>query len=222
MATLADLQDYKANLVLKPLRGAVLLAPMTAAVPVSFTTGAGGDLVNFSGYSSLGHIAREAPPTFTPETESNAVQAWGVLDEVREDMIRRTLRVGFTPIETNKHVLSVYENVILDAVTADATSGEVNIDIPITPQTIDYRAIFLAVDGAGDDEIYFGRFLPRCSMVEAGAENWAEDQAASRPVTFKAKVDSSAGYSSRLFFGGPGWQKRVEAAGFSGYTYTGS
>ena len=222
MADFDVLADLKANLVLKPLRGAVLIAKMTVPVPVKFTTGPSGDLIDLTGYHSLGHIAREAPPTFTPETESNAVQAWGVLDEVREDMIRRTLRVGFTPIETNKHVISLYENVILDDITADPTNGEVNIPIPVTPQTIDYRAIFLSVDGAGDEEIYFGRVLPRTSMVEAGAESWAQDQAASRPVTMKAKVDPGVGYSSRLFFGGPGWQKRVEAAGFSGYSYSGS
>lgn len=215
MANFADIADFKASLVLKATKGAVLVAPMTANVPVSFTTGAQADLVDFSDFTSVGLIAKEAPPTFTPETQSTTVEAWGVLDEVREDLIKRTLSVGFTPIQTTKQVLGMYHGLDLSAVKADATTKEVQFSEAVSPSAMFYRTIFLAVDGKPGEEIFFGRVLPKATIPEVAAQSWNTDSAISYPLTLKAKVDDTLGYSSRLFFGGPGWQKIVADAGFS-------
>lgn len=208
------LVDLKADLVMKPLKGAVLVAPMSTAIPIAFTTGATADLVAFTGFKSVGHIDKAAPPTFTPATESSVVEAWGVLDEIREDVIKRSLSVGYTPIETNKTVLGLYHNVNLAAVVPDAVTKEVQFSEPTSPDTIEYRTIFLGIDGSGTDRIYFGRILPRSSISEVSAQDWNPDSAVRYPMTVKAKVDGTLGYSSRLFFGGPGWQARVARNGF--------
>jgi hypothetical protein len=215
MATFATLADFKASLVLKPTRGCVLVAPMTAAVPVAFTTGATADLVDFTGFKSLGLIDKAAPPTFTPETETSVVEAWGVLEEVREDIIKRTLSVGYTPIETNAKVLELYHNIDLAAVTPAATTSEVSFAEPTVPAAREYRTIFLGIDGAPGKEIYFGRMLPRATVSEVAAQSWNQDSAVTYPMTLKAKVDEDEGYASRLFFGGPGWQDLVAKAGFT-------
>ncbi|QOH59888.1 phage tail tube protein [Rhodococcus rhodochrous] len=215
MASIATIQDFKANLVRKATRGAVLVAPMSASIPVSFTTGAAADLVAFTGFESVGLISKDAPPTFTPETQSNAVEAWGVLEEVREDIIKRTLSVGFTPIQSSKKVLEMYHNVDLSAITADPVTKEVQFSEPTDPSTTYYRTIFLAVDGKPGEEIYFGRVLPRASIAEVAAQDWNPESAIAYPMTVKAKVDDVLGYSSRLFFGGPGWAQLVEEAGFT-------
>ncbi|SLG40420.1 Uncharacterised protein [Mycobacteroides abscessus subsp. abscessus] len=215
MADFATIADLKANLVLKATRGAVLVAPPTASIPVAFTTGATADLVAFTGFTSVGHIDKAAPPVFTPETESSVVEAWGVLEEVREDIIKRTLSVGYTPIETNKQVLEMYHNIDLSAVQADSVTKEVQISEPTAPASRTYRTIFLGIDGEPGKEIYFGRVLPRATVSEVAAQNWTSDSAVSYPMTLKAKVDPVLGYASRLFFGGPGWADLVTDAGFT-------
>ena len=209
------LLDLKAELVRKPNKGAVLIAPMTAAIPVKFTTGATADLVDFTGFSSVGHIAKDAPPSFTPDVQSTTIEAWGVLEEVREDVIKRTLAVGYTPIETSRRVLEMYHNVDLSQVVPDTTTGEVQFSEPTSPATRYYRTIFLGIDGAEGEEIYFGRILPRATVSEVAAQDWGTDKALSYPMTLKAKVDSTLGYSSRLFFGGPGWKALAGKHGFA-------
>ncbi len=216
MPSFETLAELKADLVRKPLKGAVLVAPTTATIPVAFTSGASADLVAFTGFKSVGHIARDAPPTFTPEVQTSTVEAWGVLEEIREDIIRRNLSVGYTPIETNKTVLEMYHNVDLSAVTPDATTKEVQFSESSSPATRYYRTIFLGIDGdGGADTIYFGRVLPRATVSEVAAQDWNPENALSYPMTLKAKIDSTLGYSSRLFFGGPGWASLVARAGFT-------
>lgn len=215
MANFADIADFKASLVLKATKGAVLVAPMSVDVPVAYTTGAQADLIDFSDFTSVGLIAKEAPPTFTPETQTSIVEAWGVLEEVREDIIKRTLSVGYTPIQSSAQVLSLYHNVDLSAVKATAVTKEVQFSESNEPSTTHYRTMFLAIDGKPGEEIYFGRMLPKATVSQVAAQNWNPDSAISYPMTVKAKVDDVLGYSSRLFFGGPGWQKIVTEAGFS-------
>lgn len=209
------LDNLKASLVLKATRGAVLVGDMDTAVPVSFTTGASADLVDLSTYTVVGHLDKGAPPVFTPEIQRSAVEAWGVLEEVREDIIKRTLTVGFTPIETNKQVLSMYHNIDLSAIVADAVTKEVSFAEPTAPASRHYRTIFLGIDGEPGKEIYFGRVLPKATISEVSAQNWNSDSAVTYPMSLKAKVDDELGYASRLFFGGPGWAELVEDAGFT-------
>jgi len=215
MASITTIQDFKASLVRKATRGAVLVAPMTAQIPIAFTTGPSADLVTFTGFKSVGLIGKDAPPTFTPEVQANAVEAWGVLEEVREDIIKRSLSVGFTPIQSSKTVLEMYHNVDLSAITADPVTKEVQFSESTDPSTTYCRTIFLAVDGKPGEEIYFGRVLPRASVAEVSAQDWNPESAIAYPMTVKAKVDDTLGYSSRLFFGGPGWASIVEEAGFT-------
>ena len=214
MAFNNTLLNLKQELVRKSTKGAVLIAPMATAIPIAFTTGATADLVAFTGFTSIGHIDKGAPPTFTPEVQTSTVEAWGVLEEVREDIIKRTLTVGYTPIETNKQVLEMYHNVDLSAVVADATTKEVQFSEPTTPSTKHYRTIFLSIDGPPGEEVYFGRVLPKASVSEVSAQSWNTDGAITYPMSLKAKVDSTLGYSSRMFFGGPGWKTICAAAGF--------
>ena len=217
MPSVDALLDLKADLVRKALKGAVLAGKMSATIPVKFTTGASADLVDLStsGLKSLGHIAKDAPPTFTPEVAKSAVEAWGVIEEIREDIIKRSLSVGYTPIETNKSVLEMYEGIDLSAVEADATTSEVQFSASTSPDTKYYRTVFLAIDGSGADAVYFGRVLPRATVSEVSAQNWNPDSAVTYPMTLGAKVDPILGYASRLFFGGPGWKAIAARAGFT-------
>lgn len=202
--TFDALADKNSELIFKPLKGAVLIAPYSTAIPTSFTSGASADLEELTGFTSLGLIGADNPPSFAPTVESSDVEAWGELEPPRTDIISRQMAVSFTTIETRRQALELFSGVDLSATEADAVTHEIAWNDATSPSTTYFRLIFLAVDGAGADAKYFFKILPRASVSDISEQSWAQDSALSYGFTFAPKIDPTLGYSVRNVIGGPG------------------
>ncbi|WP_280404960.1 hypothetical protein [Nocardia brasiliensis] len=216
MADFATIRDLKQKLIRKPLAGAVLLAPYATALPATYFTGATSDLTDLktAGFKSIGHISKENAPTFTPEVESSEVEAWGLLEAARIDMISRKTTIAWTGLETHKLNLELWHNADLSTVKFDATTGETKFADPVEPSITYRRAVFLSVDGAGANRIYMIREVPKFTVTEVGEQQLNQENAVEYAITGRAFVDDVAGYAVKTIFGGPGWKAIAADAGF--------
>lgn len=214
--TFDALSDWNQELILRPLKGAVLIAPYSTAVPAAFTSGASADLEALTGFTSLGYIAKDAPPSFSPSTEISEVESWGALEPTRTDIISRNMTVSFTAQETKKETLELFSGVDLSAIQADAVTHEIAYNDAVSPATTYYRMIFMFVDGSGTNAKYVFKVLPRASVTEIGEQSWSPDGSLTYQFTMAAKIDPTLGYSARNVIGGPGiTATRVTDMGFT-------
>ncbi|RBO87964.1 phage tail tube protein [Nocardia puris] len=216
MADFGTIRDLKQGLIRKPLAGAILIAPYDIELPTAYFTGEGSELVDLkaSGFVSIGHVSKENAPTFTPETETSEVEAWGLLESARMDMISRKTTIQWTGLETHKLNLEMWHNTDLANVRYDASTGETAFADPVEPSITYRRALFLSVDGAAANRIFMIREAPKFSVTEVGAQSMNQDQAIEYQITGRAFVDDAKQYALRTVFGGPGWKSIVQQAGF--------
>ncbi len=213
--TFDALREAHTELIRKTLAGAVFLAPMSTALPTSLTTGASSALNTLpTGYKDLGLISKENSLSWSRDVQNNEVTSWGFSDPTRRDIVSDVTGLQFTAQETNLKTLELYNNVDLSAVTPDATTGEVQFAQPTRPSTRYYRAIAIGVDGEGTDAIFVARSMPRAMVSERGAQTWSDSGELAYQMTLTATPDTTAGYSIRHYFGGPGWKSRLAAMGF--------
>ncbi|AMS02583.1 major tail protein [Gordonia phage Yvonnetastic] len=217
MASLSDIQGVRKSLIRKPLAGGVLFAPISATVPVNWTTESGG-IITFNipaGHEPVGAISKENPPTFTPETETSDVETWGFLEATRTDIISRNTTVNFVAQETNRKTLELYHNVDLSGVEADADTGEVQFADPTAPDIIYHRAAFVSVDGQNERAIYIIKYCPNFVITEVGEQSWSSEGALEYNITGRAKVDETVGYAVKTIICGPGWLDQGDDHGFT-------
>ncbi|WP_135235679.1 hypothetical protein [Nocardia sp. CS682] len=214
--TFETLSDFKNELIRKHLKGAVFLAADSVAVPTAFTAGATAELQTLpTGYESLGKLAVEGAPNYTPEIETSAIDSFGDLESSREDIISRNTTIELTPHETRKKTLELYTGADLSSAIPDPTTGELWIKEPTTPGAKFYRYLHLGVDGAGDHAIYIWRIAPRFQITGVGAQQATREGAMAYPLTGKAKVDSQLGFAIAWAFGGPGWKPLLTKMGWT-------
>ncbi|GAA5086993.1 hypothetical protein [Nocardia iowensis] len=215
VATFEQIASANKDLLLKPLKGAVLVAPMTADVPIKFTAGADAKFQSLEGYSSLGLIDKAGGPQFRPEQQLSETESWGWLEPTRSDIVKRDMSVGFTAQEFKRTVLELVSGRSLADVQADAVTKELSWNEPVAPDTIHYRVIFLFVDGVGAREKWVLRIMPRASVTEVGQQQWNSENIAAWPITVKATADDKLGYSMRNVLCGPGVGNLVIPMGFT-------
>jgi hypothetical protein len=216
MATIADYRDVKQGQIRKGLAGAVLLGAEDADEIEFLTTGVNAELASVvSGYESLGRIARDGSPTFTPEQEQSEVLTWGELEASRVDAISKTTTISWTCQDTRRSVLELATGLDLSTVFADATTGEVQIVEPTEPDITYYRALFLMVDGRGSDAVFIGRYCPRFVVTTVGEESWNQENPLVYPFTGRALLDADLGFAVKRIYGGPGWKANLADTGFA-------
>ena len=215
MADNQTIMNIQKKLIRKMTAGAVLFADIETAIPDKLTSGADAEFTVPTGFTSLGAVSKDGSPSFTPETETSEVESWGLLEPSRTDIITRTTNVAWTSQETNKRVLGLYHNVDLDDVTADATTGETEFADPTSPDVIYHRAMFVGIDGQGENAVYIVKVCPQFTITEVGEQTWNADNAVEYQLTGQAKVDEELGYAVKTVFCGPGWKKIAAAAGFA-------
>lgn len=220
MPTYEDIALKQAELIRKALTGSLFIAPLTASLPTTLTTGAGATLAALpDDFDDIGHVTKDDGLSWSRSTEVSEVTSWGSFDPTRRDINVDMTGLNFTAQETKRLTLEMYNAVDLSGVTPTAITGEVAFSQATRPSTKYYRAFGILVDGAGADTIYVARLLPRASVTERGDQNWTDgDDALGYPMTMSAAVDSTAGYSVRHFFGGPGWRSLLEKMGFPALT----
>ncbi|MFI7608784.1 hypothetical protein ACIBTV_27240 [Micromonospora sp. NPDC049366] len=200
------LRDKKQELIRKARDGSVFIAPKSAALLTTLTTGATADLVTLpTEWEDLGWMST-AGATFGRTTESSQVQSFGSTEPTREDITRDTITMQVVAQQTSLLTIGLYTGVDTANLKGAVTTGEVSIEKPTLPNPRYYHVLGLFVDQSSDGEIYLARYMPNARITEFGEQQYGEgDDPISYPMTFTGFDDSDAGYSHRWIFGGPGW-----------------
>ncbi|MFG3710885.1 hypothetical protein [Micromonospora sp. NPDC047730] len=210
------LRDKKQELVRKAKDGSVFIADKATVTAVlgELTTGATADLATLpTGYEDLGWMST-AGASYGRTTESSQVQAFGSTEPIREDITRDTITMQVVAYETKLLTVGLYTGVDTSGVLAKAVTGEVSIEKPNLPNPRYYHALGLFVDQSSDGEIYIARYMPNARITEYGEQAYGEgDEPIGYPMTFTGFDDSTAGYSHRWIFGGPGWLALLDKMG---------
>lgn len=202
--SVASIGGRKNRLIRKALDAVVFAAPETAD-PIDALTGADGELAQLPlGYVTLGHHTEEEGLNWTREVENSDVRSHGSQEPTRRDIISDVSGLAVIAQETKMQTLEMFNNVDLSDVTPDPVSGEIAFNRSTSPSTTYYRILAVAEDGAGDDKLYFARFLPRASVTEFAEQSWSKSTEVRYELTLTAYVDEDLGYSVREFVGGPG------------------
>ncbi|WIC89661.1 major tail protein [Rhodococcus phage Apiary] len=217
MPSFSALAKRQGELIRKPLAGIIAVADMETELLADFklTSGATSDLVALDDYDQLGWISKSDGLTFSSDTETSDVESWGALEPTRSDITKDVTSAQFTCQETNKKVLEMYYNVDLSAVQGDSVTSEVAFNSSTEPSTTYRRMIFLSKDGAGTNEIYIAKIMPRASVTAKADQTWNSEDALTYGMTVTAKMDSTLGYAVRHHFAGPGWAKQLVKMGFT-------
>lgn len=205
--------------VRKALKGGVLIAPISTALPASLTidsptTPGTPVLQTLTGFVSLGYIA-DGGAVFTENIQSADVQAWGLLEPVRRDITSDVTELKVTALESNKETLATYYQIDPASLTPDATTAELQIPKQVSPVAIYYRVLVISQDGAAGSEYWIARMMPRASIT--GLDNISLDSAKdpiSYGMTFTAYTDPVAGYAVMTYYAGPAWKTNKTGAGF--------
>lgn len=205
--------------VRKALQGGVLIAPITAAIPASYTamntaTPPAPVLQTLTGFSSLGLITT-AGAVFSKSITTSEVDAWGVGDPVRTDMTKKVTTLHVAGLESNKNTIATYFNVDPSTLVPNATTGELTIPETGSLSTINYRVLVISQDGAAGSEYWIIRLLARASITAVGDFTMANgDNDIQYDMTFTAYPDAVTGVSVYTTFAGPGWLANKTQAGF--------
>lgn len=207
MATLADIQEKKTQLIRKIQAASVFVAPIATAVPAAFTSGASADLTALPvAWEDIGLVTKDDAYSWSREVSMAETTSHGFVDPTRRDIVSNVSSLAFTAQETKMRTLAMYHNLDLAGVTAAATTGEFTFNDPLNPGTRYHRIIAIGQDGAGTGTIYVIRVLPRAILSEPGEQTWSDENELVYPMTLTATPDTTLGYSIRYVFGGPGWK----------------
>ncbi|MCA1191616.1 hypothetical protein [Saccharopolyspora sp. 6V] len=212
--SVATFAPRRTKLIRKALDATVIAAPEDGEAIEAITTGATRQLITPpTGWGPLGHHTEEEGLNWTRETENSDVRSHGSSEPTRRDIVSDVTGLTMIAQETNMRTLSMFHNIDESAITQDETTSEISLNRSSTPQTRFYRLLALAQDGAGDQLVYFARFLPRVSITEYAEQSWTKGQELRYSLTFTAYVDDELGYSMREMWGGPGIVELSEQMG---------
>ena len=188
----------------KALAGAVFVKRWAAGDPAitKVYTTAGG-LIIPTGYRDVGVLSKSSAAKLARDTNTSDVESWGYAQPSRRDITSDVTTVQFTMQESKRQVFELYGGVDLSAVKAD-TDGNIVIDKPNMPQSIDWRVFVLCKDGDGADAIYWLDWLPNAQVT--GVEDVENSESAERAytVTMTGYEDPAVRTAHRQVWGGPG------------------
>lgn len=206
MATFAEIKNQadSPKQVRKVLEAVAFMAPESAEFIDTLTDESGALKALPSDYFPVGIVTRDGY-TFGGDTETEAVDALGYAQPIREDITGYTRTVTFQAYEVfRKEILALAYGMDLDTVT-QAVSGEITFDRPPLPEQRFYRLVVIGKDGSGDKEIYRGKAFPRVSVTSVPEEAW-NTEALRFEITLSTYVDDEIGTGEREFIAGPGAQ----------------
>jgi hypothetical protein len=209
------LQNRQQALIRKMIEGSVFIAP-SSATAISALTDTDKLLKALpSGYEDIGWLSDNGA-SLERKVDAPEVKAWGAVEPVRTDIISDVTTLKIECLETKKATIAMYSGADLSAVTADPTTGEVDIAKPARPGIQYHRVLVIGVDLTDNGELYVARFLPRARVTDY--DNQVFQSSGNNPLTFGATltayVDSTLGYSERWLFGGSGWAAITSSMGF--------
>ncbi len=208
------LADKKQELIRKAKDGSVFVGAITAALITTLTTGSSADLTALpstgGGYADLGYTTTDGV-TYARTTDLSEIRSFGSVEPTRTDVTNDTITMACSCQETKLQTIGLYTGADYTTLTAAATTGELQVAKPDRPSFRYYRVLGLFVDDGDAGEIYFARFMPRARVTELGEQQYNDsDEAIIYPLTWTGYKDSTAGYSHKWFWGGPGWKALLD------------
>lgn len=202
---------------------AVLVATMDIAVPLAITSGGTTaptptpiTLTELVGFEPIGLLRKDDAVVHSRAREKSDVMAVGYDDPVRSDWTSDVFSFKIVALETRRQTIEKSLGVDLSTVTPHPDTGEVSFPQPSAMETIQNRWITIAQDGIGADRIWWGRCLAAGVVSETDDQNMGgTDDPWMWPMTISSETDTDIGYGVHHYFGGPGWQARLESMGFA-------
>ena len=209
------LQGKNNALIRRAIDGSVFIAPFSSSAITTLTDTDKLLKALPSGYEDVGWID-DSGVTMPRSVDTANVTSFGSVEPTRTDVTKDTKTVKFVAQETKALTIGLYTGADMTGVTADATSGEVQIATPARPPVRFYRCLVLAVDLSDAGEIYRARFYPKVSVTDYDDEKLQSsgDDPDVRGVTLTAYVDPVLGYSAKDLYGGQGWAALNSDMGF--------
>jgi hypothetical protein len=216
MATFADLQDVKTELIRKAKTGSAFLAPVASdAIDEDFVT-AGGILAPLpTAYEDLGWLSSDGMG-FSRDVSTSDVTSFGSSSPTRSDVVSDTSTVTVVCQETKLLTIGLATGVDTTSIKTPTAAGAVMVRKPTTPSSKFYRLFCIAKDDGDAGDIYVARFFPRAKVTSFSEQAFGGgDDPISWGVTLTGYADSALGFSEAWLFGGPGWNALLAEMGFN-------
>ncbi len=202
---------------------AVLVAPMSIAVPPKITTGgtsgAAVTLAELTGFEGIGLLRKDDGVSMSRDKDKSDVMAIGYQDPVRSDFTSDTFSSQIVCLQTFRPTIEKFLEVDLSGVAPDPATGEISFPQPTDGAITQNRWMFLAQDGIGLDRMWWARLYLAGVVSETDDQNMGSaDDPWTWPMTISSETDTDAGYAVRHYFGGPGWKSRLDSMGFAAVT----
>lgn len=215
-STLQDMKNANSDLIRKVLDAVVLVAPMSVALPTTFTTGATSALQALpAGFRPVGWVTKDDAYTWSRDVSMSETTSHGSVEPTRRDITSDVTGLQMSAQETSRLTLELSNNVDLSDVEADAITGEITFRRPVTPSTTYWRVVAIGQDGAGDNTFYNIIVLPRAMISEYGEATWSDENELTYPLTWSATPDPELGFSYQQTLAGPGAKSRAVEMGFT-------
>lgn len=215
-STLQDMKNANSDLIRKVLDAVVLVAPMSVALPTTFTTGATSALQALpAGFRPVGWVTKDDSYTWSRDVSMSETTSHGSVEPTRRDITSDVTGLQMSAQETSRLTLELSNNVDLSDVEADAITGEITFRRPVSPSTTYWRVVAIGSDGAGDNTFYNIIVLPRAMISEYGEATWSDENELTYPLTWSATPDPELGFSYQQTLAGPGAKSRAVEMGFT-------
>lgn len=209
------------SLVRKALEVITFLAPMDSELPETLTDASGALKSLPAGWIPAGVITPDGI-TFGGDVEKQEVEALGYSTPVRTDITKAPKSISVTFLESYRRpLMELIYGMNLDEVM-QGENGEIVFDEAPLPQSIEYRLLTIARDGAGSGMWIDGRGYGRVKLASVPEETWTSDNPMSYPLEFDVLLDERIGTPVRHYIGGPGAKAAADRLGFSETTPDGT
>lgn len=194
---------------------AVYLAPSSVDMPTVFADPDTGDLAPLpDGFISVGNLDKKAAIKLANTINTTPVETYGEQSPTRIIRKSRDVTIDFTMQETTATTLGLWWGQDFSAVTADPTTGEVNLPIAETAFNIEYGVVLIGFDGEPGAEIYTILDGPRGLLQKAGDSTANDDGILMYPATVQFLKHRVLGYAVRPSYCGLGFKTIGPGAGW--------
>ncbi|MBP2208165.1 hypothetical protein JOJ86_005891 [Rhodococcus percolatus] len=211
-----EVSRHQRELILKPNRAHIYGMGMDIDPIEAITEGSNSQLAELpEGAWDFGLLLKDDSITLTRELEKSDISAIGYSNPVRSDFISDIAGLQFTGLEANRYNIENNLGVDLSQMVADAETGEIAFDQPAITAIRQQRYLALSQFNTGEDRIFLGRLFYAGEVSEMGEQTISDGEGSlTWPTTVNAMVDTDHGVAVRHYFGGPGWNRVLEDAGF--------
>lgn len=202
--TFDSVRDPNVKNIRKALAGAVFVKRYADAdTPITKVWTVAGGLLVPAGYVDVGILSKGSAVKLARDTNTSDVESWGYTQPTRRDITSDVTTIQFSMQESKRTAMELHGGLDLSAVLPDA-DGNIVIDKPTRPQTLDWRVFVLSKDGDGADAIYWLDWLPNAQVTAMEDQEYSDANEKIYTVTMTGYEDPVVLTAHRTIWGGPG------------------